>query len=99
MCDQADPTHWREAPHIAAGVRQLLRHECDSFDLDYSHQSPGEEHWFKMQARRLNSDGPPHVILAHEDITDLKRMKERAALHAHTLAEANVLLAERNTEL
>ncbi len=99
MCDQAKPDHWPEAPRIAMGIRQLLRHECDLFDLDYSYHSSDEERWFKAQAKRLSGDGPPKVVLSHEDITDRKRMKDRATRHTHELAKANVLLAERNTEL
>ena len=99
MCDQANLAHWREAPRIAAGLRQLLRHECNTFDLEYVHHTLGEERWFNMQAKRLSCDGPPNVVLVYEDMTERKRMKERATLHAHEMAEANVLLAERNTEL
>ncbi|ETX06747.1 chemotaxis protein CheB [Candidatus Entotheonella palauensis] len=99
LCDRISPDDWPEAPRIAAGICQMLRHERDAFDIEYAYHGSGAERWFKVQAKRLSGDGPPSVILTHEDTTERKHMKERAALHAHELAEANVLLAERNTEL
>ena len=97
MCDQT--RHWREAPRIASGIRQLLQLTSEAFDLHYAHPGPIDKHWFHLQVRRLGDSAPPQVVLIHEEITERRQLLQKASQHAHDLAETQRLLAERNSEL
>lgn len=99
VCDTASPKYWEDAPRIAQAVRELLQGERDTCSIEYIWRSRKEEHWLRMQAIRFTGDGPTRVVVTHEDITERKRMEAKASRHAQEIAEANVLLAERNTEL
>ncbi len=99
ICDTASAKHWEEAPRIAQAIRELLKGERDTFCIEYVWQSSGETHWLRMQAIRFTGDGPTRVVVMHEEITERKRMEAKASRHTEEIAEANLLLAERNTEL
>jgi diguanylate cyclase (GGDEF)-like protein len=58
------------------GIRGVLRHEQDSFTLEYPCHSPGEKRWFRLRATRLSLDRPTACVVSHEDITTEKIAEE-----------------------
>ncbi len=99
VCDTPSGEHWEEAPRVAQAIRELLSGERETFCMEYPCHSPVEERWFMMQAISFAGEGPTRAVVTHEDITERKRMQAKANQHAEEIAEANLLLAERNTEL
>ena len=58
------------------GIRGVLRHQQDSFTLEYPCHSPGEQRWFRLRATRLSLDRLTACVVAHEDITTEKIAEE-----------------------
>ncbi len=58
------------------GIRAVLRHERDSFTLEYPCHSPAEKRWFRLRATRLSVAGLPACVVAHENITPEKIAEE-----------------------
>ena len=62
-----------EAGDVAAGVRAVMRAEVAEFALEYPCHSPEVQRWFNARVTRFAGDGPPRVVIAHEDITGRKQ--------------------------
>ena len=69
--------HDRDALARAAlrGIRAVLDGERPYFDLEYPCDSPTEPRWFAMRVHAL-SGTRPGVVVAHEGITDRKRVEQ-----------------------
>ncbi len=77
ICEDAvrrdgDPT----AAAALNGIRGVLRHEQDSFTLEYPCHAPDRKRWFRLRATRLSLDRPTACVVAHEDITTEKIAEE-----------------------
>lgn len=66
---EAGRPHQRE---IAAGLRRVIDGELGEFRFEYKSDFIGG-HWFQMRATRFVVDGELRVVVAHEDITEIKR--------------------------
>ena len=79
-CAQSDVPEGRDA---AAGIRRVIAGEEETFCVEYCYHNPrepcldgessGESRWFGMSATRFSGEGPIHVVVAHEDITERKQ--------------------------
>ena len=54
---------------VAQGIRAVLNGEQSFYDVEYPCDSPTEIRWFRCTVTRFRWDGPPRVVVAHEDIT------------------------------
>jgi PAS domain S-box-containing protein len=72
VCDAAGATA-PDAGEVAAGVRAVMRAEVTEFALEYPCHSPEEQRWFNARVTRFAGDGPPRVVIAHENITQRKQ--------------------------
>jgi diguanylate cyclase (GGDEF)-like protein len=77
ICEDAvrrdgDPT----AAAALTGIRAVLRHEQDSYTLEYPCHSPSEKRWFRLRATRLLLEGLTACVVAHENITTEKLAEE-----------------------
>ena len=61
------------AREFLAGIRSVLTGARDHYEMEYPCHSPAEERWFCARVTRFPGDGPPHVVVAHEEITERKR--------------------------
>ena len=65
-----------KAGEIATGIREVIANQRDVFYLEHPYDSPEEKRWFIVRVTRFNNMGSIRVVVAHEDITELKRTQE-----------------------
>lgn len=99
VCDAVQGVEGRDAHAVAGGIRQVIRGKAQEFLYDYPCHSPREQHWFYMRAIRMDGRDPVHVVVSHEEITQLKLTEEalrqsKKALEAQkqNLEETNIAL-------
>ena len=94
VCDSASGRFSEEAPVVAAGIRAVMAGECGEFHLEYPCHSPQEQRWFIVRATRFDGDKSIRVVVAHENITERKKLEaEREKL----IGELQQALAEVKT--
>lgn len=74
------------ARRVAAGLRQVLNGDADCFRMEYPCDGPGEAHWFLLTITPLPHAGGLGAVVAHEDLTALRRAQDRALEHSAQLA-------------
>jgi PAS domain S-box-containing protein len=92
VCDNATGEETENAARLAAGIRTVLHGEQEKFVMEYACHTPTEKRWFVARVTRFKGDGPVHVVIAHENIT------ERMVAYDHTRQLID-LLGERNRNL
>lgn len=101
VCDSVSGPSAGEAPRVAEAIRAIISGNLDSFELEYPCHSPDERRWFVERVTRFPDGDPPHVIVAHENVTERKLAQEEtetrsrqqavvAELGLRALASANV---------
>ena len=84
VCDAAGGPDGAAA---AAGIRAVIGGQRDEFSLEYPCHSPAERRWFVARVSRFPGEGPVRFVIAHEDVTHLKRAEvELAQSQAQLLA-------------
>ena len=63
----------QDAHVMAAGVRAVVRGDMPEFELEYACHSPETRRWFNARVTRFTGDGPPRVVIAHENVTERKQ--------------------------
>lgn len=79
ICDAATGRNSREAPAVAKGIRAVLANELPEFRLEYPCHSPEEKRWFVVHVTRFDWSGKPRVIVAHQNVTELKEVQVELA--------------------
>lgn len=77
VCDSATGNFSAEAPTVAKGIRTIISGPHSVFTLEYPCHSRDEQRWFILRVTRFDSDGPVRVVVAHENITERKRVEAR----------------------
>ncbi len=57
-------------------LRALIAGTGEQVSMEYPCDSPTERRWFQLKATRLLSESGPAVVVAHEDITQRKRIEQ-----------------------
>jgi PAS domain S-box-containing protein len=78
------------AARIADRLRELLDGRRDAVELEYPSRFPTGERWFAIRAVPYASDGQRWAIVIHVDVTELRRVREKAFLQAALLDELDV---------
>jgi DNA-binding CsgD family transcriptional regulator len=99
VCDAAQGPDAQDAHAVAAGIRSVIKGQVQEFLYDYPCHSPTEQHWFYLRAIRMETGTKSHVVVSHEEITQLK-LAEEALKHSklaleqqkQDLEEANIAL-------
>ncbi len=76
VCDTASGEHSDEAGPFAEGIREVLSGKLPFLELEYPCHSPSEDRWFIARVTPFDDEGPRQVIVAHENITERKRVEE-----------------------
>jgi len=100
VCRAAADPGVDEARKAREGICQVIGGKRDSYFQTYPCHSPGEMRWFTMHVNRLDDGGPGRVVVAHENVTELKRAQEelqRRAEWAEGLQQAGQELAACGT--
>jgi len=76
VCEAAGGECAEQAGEMAAGLRQVLAGERESFALEYPCHSPERQRWFRAMASRLGGNGDAGTeygaVVMHVDITERK---------------------------
>jgi two-component system, cell cycle sensor histidine kinase and response regulator CckA len=75
-CERATPG-CPEAAAATRGIRSVLTGEQAEFNLEYSHHSNGETHWFRLIVTPVSGDEAVGAVVMHVDITEVVRLEER----------------------
>ena len=98
LCDALSHPKLESSRKLTDGIAAMMRGECDAYELEYACHSPKGLVWFHVKATRFGSD-VPKVVLAHENITDLKMAEmdlKFSAMVYRALGEAIMVLDENN---
>ena len=68
-CDTAVGGGADAAAEAARGIRKVIAGKLETFSLEYACHKPGKRHWFGLTVRRIDVDGVPRFLLAHEDVS------------------------------
>jgi PAS domain S-box-containing protein len=79
VCDAATGPGSEEAVRVARCLRQLLGERKGEFRWDYPCHSPEEQRWFQLRATCLQDRSRFHLVLAHQNITEI--MQSQQQLH------------------
>ncbi len=99
ICDAAEGPDARDARAVAAGIRSVITGEVQEFLFDYPCHSPTEQHWFYLRAVRMETHGKIHVVISHEEITQLKLAEEALKQNKLALERQKQDLEEANIAL
>ena len=61
-----------EAEQAAKGIEALLQTERREFRMDYACPGPDGSRWFQIRATRFGEEGARRVVIAREDISEIK---------------------------
>jgi PAS domain S-box-containing protein len=70
VCDAAEGRDADIGHEFADGIRRVIAGELPVFSLEYPCHSPKVERWFRGKVTRFPEDGPVHVVVTHENITE-----------------------------
>ncbi len=77
VCDTATGDRSEGAAAFAEGMRSVLFGQREEFEMEYPCHSPTEWRWFTGRVTLFPNGGSPRVVVAHENITERKRMEEQ----------------------
>lgn len=69
VCEAADGPEEHEARLMGGGIRSVMAGGIPKFTFEYPCPSTERMQWFSVSVTRFSWDGPPHVVVAHEDVT------------------------------
>jgi PAS domain S-box-containing protein len=78
----------KEARAAQAGIRRVLAGAQDEYDLEYPCDSPKQQRWILMRVTPLGNS-QEGVVIAHEDITERKRLEEQLQRYAEEVVQKN----------
>ena len=73
VCERAVGEGSREAQAAAVGIRRVLRGEASDFVIEYSFNSPTDQHWSRLAVTPVCKDRQAGAVVMHVDITEAKR--------------------------
>lgn len=88
VCDPADAS----TGQLAEWFIHMTQARSGEFRLDYPCHSPLEKRWFQMRVTCFESQGKLYLVVAHENISEIKRAEESLKKMAGDLAGANTML-------
>ena len=76
FCDVARGDDADGADEFAAGIREVLAGRRAEFAREYPCHAPDRQRWYIGRVTRLSGDGPVRAVVAHEEVTERKRMED-----------------------
>ena len=75
VCEQVKGRWSEGSALVAAGIRSVIRGDEQMFSHEYPCHSPSQKRWFMTRVTRFPGTGPIRVVIAHENISERKRME------------------------
>ncbi len=75
VCDEASGQNAQEASVVAQGIRDVIKYKQQDFVIEYPCHSYTEHRWFVLHVTRFDWGGKPHIIVAHQNVTEFKRIQ------------------------
>ncbi|MBI5688808.1 MAG: PAS domain S-box protein [Verrucomicrobia bacterium] len=91
LCDQAAAAGVCVAGEFARGIRQVIAGKIEEFAREYDCHSPEERRWFLGRVTRFSGDGPPRVVVVHENLSPVKQAEEALLRSEQDLVEAQAI--------
>ncbi|EMI19832.1 multi-sensor hybrid histidine kinase [Rhodopirellula maiorica SM1] len=91
VCDAAIELGNQDAKKVAAALRQIRAGKREASCFEYSCHSADEQRWFQLCMRRIYVNGVVHILMAHENVTSIKRSEaalRKAIVHAQQANQA-----------
>lgn len=80
VCDRAAAAGDADAGAVASALRQVIAGDQDAWFLEYPCHSPEEQRWFYCRVGRFPTDGQVHVVVSHENISEMKLAQEQLSV-------------------
>ncbi len=71
VCDKA-ARYAEDAGLVADGIRRVRLRDTEEFHMEYPCHSPTERRWFVVRVTRFSWYGRTRIIVAHQNVTELK---------------------------
>ena len=79
---------------LADGLRAVISSQRDAFTLEYPFATAESSVWLSIRATRFQGPGPLRLVVAHENITERKRLEQ----HLEALVQARTAELEQAKE-
>lgn len=64
-----------DAALVAKGIRSVKLRETEEFHMEYPCHSPSQRRWYVVRVSRFSWYGVTRLIVAHQNVTDVKRVQ------------------------
>ncbi len=92
-CEAASVDWTRDGPELAGAIREVVKGRREVQRLKYDRSSGGQKHWFAVSVTRFESDGRIRVVVAHDNITELRQTEEALKESEEQLRQAQKMEA------
>lgn len=75
VCDTSTRRNSNDAPLVALGIRDIMNGKLDEFEMEYPCHSPMQKRWFVVRASRFEWYNHTRLIVAHQNVTELKQIQ------------------------
>lgn len=89
ICKSASGKDAEDAHRVVHAIQGIIDERESLFRMQYPCHSPTEQRWFMLQIARFDHDGELHIVMAHQNITDL-RLAQRAYAQSQRRLQAVV---------
>jgi PAS domain S-box-containing protein len=101
VCETSLGLDSEEAGPVAKGMRRVMQRLEDDFYMEYPCHSAEEKRWFVMHVTRFDWHGRTRLVVAHQNVTELKMVQiklneSRAHLEAIVNSAGNGILTVNN---
>ena len=92
-CESASVDWTRNGLELAGVIREVVKGQREVSLLKYEFSSDSRRHWFAVNVTRFESDGRIRVVVAHENITELRQTEEALKESEEQLRQAQKMEA------
>lgn len=79
VCESSARRNSKESVIVYDGIRDVMDRRRSDFQLEYPCHSRRQKRWFVMHVTRFEWEGHPRYIIAHQNVTELKKIQEQLA--------------------
>ena len=87
VCDQAAALGDANAGVAAQVIREVIAGKKESWFYEHPCHSPGEHRWFYRRVTRYDMNGNPRIVIADENISELRKANQKVAASERLLAD------------